>query len=94
MYIGSVGDGSVMDTISSTLRERAMRYKLAPPAFMAVSLVVVYTVWNSENPMSSAPLSRMLGRSQYARGLAIAALLSAIGSEDRSQLKLGRKKSF
>jgi hypothetical protein len=94
MYAGSVGDSSVLDAISATLREHASRYKLAPTAFMAVSCVLVFTLLNSENPLSSAPLSRMLGRSQYARGLAVASLLSAIGSEDRSRVTLGRKKSI
>lgn len=94
VYAGSVGDDSLTDRISSGLRERASRYKLAPTACIVMLIGFVWTVLYSENPLSSAPLSRMLGRSQYARGMAAASLLSAVGSEDRSRTTIGRKKSL
>ena len=94
IYTGSMGEDSLTDTISSVLRERASRYKLAPTACIVIVIVLVYTVFSSENPLAMAPLSRMIGRAQYARSAALVALLAAIGSEDRSQKVNGRKKSF
>jgi len=93
-YSGSVGADSITDSISSSLRERASRYKLAPSSCIAISIILAYTILNSQNPFSNAPLSRMMGRCQYARGFAIVSLLSAVGSEDHSRATVGRKKTF
>jgi len=91
---GSMGEDSFTDTISSVLRERSSRYKLAPTACIVIGIVVVYTVFSFESPLAAAPLSRMLGRSQYARSAALVALLAAVGSEDRSHPRYGHKKRF
>lgn len=93
VYSGSVGEDSMTDAISSGLRERCSRYKLAPTACIAIVAVVVYTLLCSENPFASAPLSRVIGCAQYARSLAIVSFVAAVGSEDRSR-DFGRKKSL
>ena len=94
VYNGSVGEeDTVIDAVASQLRERASRYKLAPTSCIVIGFLVFYTLGFSENPFGNAPLSRMLGRAQYARNLAIAAFVAAIGSEDRSRTR-GQKKSL
>ena len=93
VYSGSVEEDSVTDAVASHLRERASRYKLAPTSCIVIGFLVFYTLGFSENPFGSSALSRMLGRSQYARNLAIAAFVAALGSEDRSRTR-GQKKSL
>jgi len=94
VYGGSMGADSLTDTVSSFMRERASRYKLASGSCIAIAIILVYTFINSQNPLSSAPLSRMMGRCQYARGFAVVSLLSAVGSEDHSHREFGRNKNI
>jgi len=94
IYSGGVGEDSMSDELSSFLRERASRYKMAPTACIGIGAVLVYTLYSSEYPFSPAPLARTIGRAQYARGAAFVALLAAVGSEDRSTKTYGRKKSL
>jgi len=94
IYSGSVGEDSMSDELSSFLRERASRYKMAPTACIGIGAVLSYTLYSSEYPFSPAPLARTIGRAQYARGAAFVALLAAVGSEDRSTKTYGRKKSL
>ena len=85
VYGGSFGNDSLSDDVSEILRNRASRYKLAPLTCIGIGILIFYTLRFCENPLSGSALTKMLGRAEYRRSLAIAAFVSAVGSEDRSR---------
>lgn len=84
-YGGSFGNDSMADDVSEILRNRASRYKLAPLSCIGIGALIFYTLGFCENPLSGSALTKMLGKAQYGRSLAIAAFICAVGAEDRSR---------
>jgi hypothetical protein len=90
LYAGAVGEDFMPDRISEVLRDLASRYRLASVSAILLFVLCFYTLCFSENPIVGSRLTKMLGRAAYARNLAIAAFIAAVGAEDRSKDGFGR----
>jgi len=86
MELKTVRGISIQSNVGMDLIKKfATKTRASVVSVVAIFVIMVHTAVTQENPFSTSPISRTLGRAAYTHTLAFFCLLASVGAEDRRE---------